>query len=503
MKILIGTDILLCYLLKADYIDGIHLLINWLDKIKAEKIIDISSVAILTNFAPISEFDKLYTFIPLKIVPPLTSKIYSLKSKIKNLLYVERKSANTALAHLNLLDTNNVDYLITENEQTHLMSQEIGLDSRVYTIESFIEKCSIEYRHLDETKGAIVQICKFGSLSIKDPFFGDFKREYNPYFMEWFRKKADDDVFISTDKKGRLKALLKLKIEDETEDYSDICPVFQPLRRLKISSLKVNYNGQKLGERFMRIIFQTALINQVEEIYITIFNNNKARKRLINMITTWGFENYGEKESGKLYNELVYVKKMKYTFKNDIMKNFPMHHIPNHAFIIPLNKTYVYQLLPQDTLFEDKLDIMPTKRAIKKIVILNDSSNTEISSGDCLLFYQNSLEKQERKLLAVGIVEYIYKKFETYQEFYNRCRKRSILSNEELTNYWIKANREPVVIEFLYIYGIESFNIDNNDLEMNEINTSQITSQTPIKINIRQYLNLLKKTSYEMYLTTN
>lgn len=502
MKILLGTDIILDYLLKADYIDGIHLLITWMNKIKAEKIVDISSIAILTNFAPISKFDKLHTFIPLKKVPPLTSKIYSLKSKIDKLLYVERKSANTALAHLNLLDTNNVDYLITENEQTHLMSREIGLDSYVYTIESFIEKCSIEYRYLDETKGAIVQICKFGSLSIKDSFFADFKREYNPYFMDWFKKKANDDVFISIDKKGRLKALLKLKIEDETEDYSDIYPIFQPLKRLKISSLKVNYNGQKLGERFMRIIFQTALNNQVEEIYITIFNNNKSRKRLINMITTWGFEKYGEKESAKSYNELVYVKRMKYTFKNDIMKNFPMHHIPNQAFIIPLNKTYVYQLLPQDTLFEDKLDIMPSKRAIKKIVILN-GSKTEISSGDCLLFYQNSLEKNEQKLLAVGIVEYIYNNFKTYQEFYNRCRKRSILSNEELTNYWIKANRRPVVIEFLYIYGIESFNIDNNDLEKNGINTSQITSQMPIKIDVNQYLNLLNKTSYEMYLTTN
>ena len=104
-------------------------------------------------------------------------------------------------------------YLVTENEQLHSLSQEIGLDSRVYTIESFIEKCSIEYRNLDDSKGAIVRICKFGSLSINDSFFTDFKREYNPYFVNWFNNKADDDVFISTDKKGRLKALLKLKIE--------------------------------------------------------------------------------------------------------------------------------------------------------------------------------------------------------------------------------------------------------------------------------------------------
>lgn len=502
MKVLIGTDILLCYLLKADYIDGIQLLIKWLNKIKAQKTVDISSVAILTNFAPISKFDKLNSFTFLEKLPSLTTKVCTLRSKISKLLYVERKSARTVLAHLNLLDTGYVDYLVTENEQLHLLSQEIGLDSRVYTIESFIEKCSIEHRSLDDTKGAIVRICKFGSLSINDSFFNDFKREYNPYFVNWFNNKADDDVFISTDKKGRLKALLKLKIEDKTEDYSDIYPVFQPSKRLKISSMKVNYNGQKLGERFMRIIFQTALINHVEEIYVTIFNNSKSRKRLIDMIQTWGFEKYGEKDCGKPYKEEVYVKKMKDTIKNDVMKNYPMHHLPHKAFIIPLNKTYVSQLLPQDTLFEDKLDIIPAKRAIKKVVILNNSEK-EICSGTGLLFYQNSLEKDEQKLLAVGIVENTYNNFKTYQEFYNRCRKRSILSDKELTNYWIKSGRQPIVVEFLYIYGLENLNIDSNELELNKIDTTKMTSQSSVEISIKQYLYLLNRTSYEMYLTSN
>lgn len=502
MKVLIGTDILLCYLLKADYIDGIQLLIKWLNKIKAQKTVDISSVAILTNFAPISKFDKLNSFTFLEKLPSLTTKVCTLRSKISKLLYVERKSARTVLAHLNLLDTGNVDYLVTENEQLHLLSQEIGLDSRVYTIESFIEKCSIEHRSLDDTKGAIVRICKFGSLSINDSFFNDFKREYNPYFINWFNNKADDDVFISTDKKGRLKALLKLKIEDNTEDYSDIYPVFQPSKRLKISSMKVNYNGQKLGERFMRIIFQTALINHVEEIYVTIFNNSKSRKRLIDMIQTWGFEKYGEKDCGKPYKEQVYVKKMKDTIKNDVMKNYPIHHLPHKAFIIPLNKTYVSQLLPQDTLFEDKLDIIPAKRAIKKVVILNNSEK-EICSGMGLLFYQNSLEKDEKKILAVGIVENTYNNFKTYQEFYNRCRKRSILSDKELTNYWIKAGRKPIVVEFLYIYGVENFNIDSYELELNKIDTTKMISQSSVEISIKQYLYLLNRTSYEMYLTSN
>ena len=66
--------------------------------------------------------------------------------------------------------------------------------------------------------------------------------------------------------------MLKLKIEDVDEDYSDIIPLFPKAKRLKICSLKVDYTGEKLGERFMRIIFDHALENKVDEIYVTIFN---------------------------------------------------------------------------------------------------------------------------------------------------------------------------------------------------------------------------------------
>ncbi len=62
-----------------------------------------------------------------------------------------------------------------------------------------------------------------------------------------------------------------LKIENERESYHDINPQFQPKKRLKIGTLKVELNGFRLGERFLKIVFDNAIAQRVDEVYVTIF----------------------------------------------------------------------------------------------------------------------------------------------------------------------------------------------------------------------------------------
>jgi hypothetical protein len=52
---------------------------------------------------------------------------------------------------------------------------------------------------------------------------------------------------------------LYLKIEREREPYPDILPPFQPKKRLKIGTFRVELMGFKLGERFLKIIFDNAI----------------------------------------------------------------------------------------------------------------------------------------------------------------------------------------------------------------------------------------------------
>jgi hypothetical protein len=79
--------------------------------------------------------------------------------------------------------------------------------------------------------------------------------------------------------------------------YSDIEPRFVPKRRLKIGTFKVIANGFKLGERFLKIVFDNAMKRNVEEIYVTIFDRTEDQQRLINLMKEWGFIHHGVKHS--------------------------------------------------------------------------------------------------------------------------------------------------------------------------------------------------------------
>ena len=149
MNVLIGTDVLLYYLQKQE-LDGIVMLFSWIDKIKSKKFIDLSSIAILTNFVSLDSFEELSSFEILKGVKPKNRKIEEIEQAdflLKGFNY------RPLLAQLNWLFYDDVDYLITENSLSHNIARILEIDDKVFSIEGFIEKCSIEHLELDETLG--------------------------------------------------------------------------------------------------------------------------------------------------------------------------------------------------------------------------------------------------------------------------------------------------------------------------------------------------------------
>src|SRR5690606_32929802 len=92
-------------------------------------------------------------------------------------------------------------------------------------------------------------------------------------FGLWFNNKANEPIYITRNKSNnKLLSFLYLKIEEKNENYKDIQPIFQSKKRLKIGTFKVVSNGVRLGERFLKIIFDNALLNKVDEIYVSIFD---------------------------------------------------------------------------------------------------------------------------------------------------------------------------------------------------------------------------------------
>lgn len=86
-------------------------------------------------------------------------------------------------------------------------------------------------------------------------------------------------------------------MEDRQEPYNDIVPPFPLKKRIKIGTFKVELNGFKIGERFLKIIFDNAIKQRVEEIYVTIFPHAVEEERLIKLFEDFGFKHHGEKRN--------------------------------------------------------------------------------------------------------------------------------------------------------------------------------------------------------------
>jgi hypothetical protein len=67
--------------------------------------------------------------------------------------------------------------------------------------------------------------------------------------------------------------------------------------------------GIELGERFLKIIFDNALRQGVEEVYVTIFPHSADQERLIRLLQELGFSQHGTK-TGQYGTELVLVRNM-------------------------------------------------------------------------------------------------------------------------------------------------------------------------------------------------
>jgi hypothetical protein len=247
-------------------------------------------------------------------------------------------------------------------------------------------------------------------------------------------------------------AFLYLKIEDENENYSNISPPFSKKKRLKIGTFKVTLNGYKLGERFLKIIFDNALRFRVDEIYVTIFDKRIEQIRLINLLTDFGFVKYGTKDC----NELVYVRDFQPAFEKMNPKyTFPYVSANNEIFITPIYPEYHTNLFPDSILRTespaDYVENEPFRNAISKVFI-SRSFERNLNKGDIIVFYRTG-GYYKSVVTTLGIVESVVTDIKDSQHFIDLCKKRSVFSDKELLEIWNKSKNKPFIVNFLYAYS--------------------------------------------------
>jgi len=351
---------------------------------------------------------------------------------------------------LNELFCGRVDFLITEDRKIIYKASLLNILDKVFTIDAFLEKVTADNPELQDYKVLSVKKELFGNVNLQEAFFDSFKNDY-PEFQRWFNKKADETAYIYRFKNS-IMAFLYLKVENEDENYSDFTPTFTRKRRLKIGTFKVILNGYKLGERFLKIIFDNALRLKAEEIYVTIFNRTIEQQRLINLMEDYGFRFYGYKGAEK---ELVYVR----NFTKESNLEYPKITYPfvsgnRRAFIVPIYPEYHTNLFPDSILKnespQDFVENESYRNAISKVYI-SRSIERGLKKGDLIIFYRTGGYYQS-VITTMGIVESIITDINDEEQFISLCRKRSVFTDRELADHWnYKKNNRPFVVNFLYI----------------------------------------------------
>jgi predicted nucleic acid-binding protein len=278
MKVLLDTNIIIHREANRVVEHDIGQLFNWLDKLHYEKYvhpITIAEIETYQNKQIVETFSiKLDSYNKIKHQLPFSDKINAVSSSFD---VNDNDKNDTHL--LNEIFENRIDYLITQDKKIHLKALQLGIDERVFKIQTFLEKVTSENPDLVQYKVLAVKKVEFAEVDLNDSFFDTFREDYKE-FDSWFKSKFDKVCYVCYSD-SNLTAFLYIKVENETENYSEIQPPFAKKKRLKIGTLKVVSNGYKIGERFLKIVFDNAIQYKVDEIYVTVFDKRPEQGQLI------------------------------------------------------------------------------------------------------------------------------------------------------------------------------------------------------------------------------
>ncbi len=455
MRVLLDTNVLIHREAATVVRRDIGTLFFWLDKLKYEKCVHPLSLQEIGKHQDArvrSSFQtKLQSYHVLKTTAPMAPEVQRLAADDRS----SNDRNDTIL--VNELYADRVDLIISEDRGLHGKALTLGIAHRAFTIDSFLEKVTAENPELVDYKVLSVRRTHFGQVELRSPFFDSFRADYaGTDFDKWFNKKADDPAYVCYEG-DTLVAFLYLKVESQDENYADIEPRFTRRRRLKIGTLKVESNGYKLGERFLKIVFDNAIRQRVEEIYVTIFRHTIDQQRLISLLEDFGFKEYGKKIN-TYGEESVYVRDMTPQFDADDPKmTFPYVSRSSRAFIVPIYPEYHTTLLPDSILkTESPADFVeqePHRNAIRKVYV-SRSIFRSLRRGDTILFYRTG-GYYKGVVTTLGIVDGVYIKIKDETQFIGLCRKRSVFSDKELRDQWnYRKGSRPFIVGFLYAYSL-------------------------------------------------
>ncbi|MBA9068736.1 L-amino acid N-acyltransferase YncA [Methylobacterium sp. RAS18] len=282
-----------------------------------------------------------------------------------------------------------------------------------------------------------LKLTKFKDVPLQDPFFDSLKAGYPADFEKWFDSKKDEDVYIVVDDAEELSGMLYLK--KEIGEVVDVVPTLPAKNWLKVGTLKIDGRGTRLGERVVKKIFDTAINEGSDGVYVTVF---KVHTHLIRMLKRYGFTEWGTKTT-KNGTEQVYRRDLD-TFANDMIKDYPFISTrgKNH-WLLAIKPKWHTQLLPDSILRNEPIEIVQDVSHTNTIhkVYISGVSFDGIQRGDTITFYRTAdrYPAHHRSVVtSVCVVEEVRKRSDFFDEeaFVRYCKPRSVYTEDELREQW-------------------------------------------------------------------
>ncbi|MDD3336478.1 MAG: PIN domain-containing protein [Eubacteriales bacterium] len=453
MRVLLDTNIIIYRENKKMTNYSIGHLFRWLDKLKYDKLIHPLTKKEIAEYQYADPAEsmtlKLDAYQELKTQAPMAEHVTTFaKAADKN------ENDRVDMALLNEVYQGRVDLLITEDKRLRKKAETLGLGHKVFSINAFLSVVTNENPSLIEYKALAVRKILIGEINVRDSFFDSLRSAYAG-FDTWFNSKCDEDAYICQDDTGQLLGFLYLKTESADENYSDITPIFRPQRRLKIGTFKVVATGFRLGERFIKIILDNAIERNVDEVYVTLFEDRAELETLATLLLRWGFEKYGMKNST---GETVLTKQMKhYLTELTPRQNFPNIVYNKQKFILPILPQYHTSLLPDSILRnENESDFLaktPYRYALQKVYI-SFSPERNIKPGDIVVFYRNGVAGNAGHtavLTSIAIVEEAIYGFTSKEDYMSHVQNRSVFTDVELEQFWRQHRGNQIVLKFIFV----------------------------------------------------
>lgn len=277
----------------------------------------------------------------------------------------------------------------------------------------------------------------FSQININDCFFDSLKSDYTE-FEVWFNRKSTsgDYAFIQLVDE-HLEGFLYLKIEDGP--ITDVEPILDVDRAIKIGTFKINPHGTRLGERFIKKSLDYAINHSINTLYVTIFSRHEY---LLNMFKKFGFYIYGKKISPNGI-ENVLVRNL-CNIQHNLLLDYPLINANSKAFLLAIKPEYHTRLFPDSKLFNETFDIIQDvshTNSITKIYIAKMNGMSVIRPNNNLVIYRTTDQPGRARFRSVATsictVEDIHNisSFPNFESLKNYCKNYSIFSDSELMEF--------------------------------------------------------------------